>query len=77
MADSYDVVNRKGEAVIKLIMTINGGAATGEASTPPTGYVPILSCRNRCQNYRSSACMPSSDVVLSVANELRLHLRGE
>jgi hypothetical protein len=27
MADSYDVVNRNGEATIKLIMTINGGAA--------------------------------------------------
>ena len=30
IADLYDVVNRKAEAVIKLIMTISGVAATGE-----------------------------------------------
>lgn len=27
MSNSYEVVNRNGEALIKLIMTINGGAA--------------------------------------------------
>jgi hypothetical protein len=45
MSSSYDVVNRNGEAVIKLIMTINGGAAIamlGFAENLLGGVDPLL-----------------------------------